>query len=158
MTPFQNSDSFDKNKKTTIDIQQWEKFNKTLTASHRILYKAKTVFPFDFFPDWVIIDENKVDIITGLFFFSREVFSIPIKNIINARSSNNIFFGSLDIEVDGYNKNPAPITHLWNKDANRIRRIINGLAMATKSGVDISSLPLDKAIDQVEQIGRAKDR
>ena len=37
------------------------KFNDTVKASRRILFRAKTVFPFDLFLDEIVIDENKLN-------------------------------------------------------------------------------------------------
>ena len=88
------------------------KFNDTVKASRRILFRAKTVFPFDLFLDEIVIDENKVDIIYGIFFYSREVFSIPYRQINGVSSTTGIFFGGLQIEIEGFNKNPPFLNKL----------------------------------------------
>lgn len=136
--------------------EELSKIKNTITASHRILYDCKTVFPFDIYPDRIIIDENKVDIIYGLFAYSSHVFSIPLKNISGARSTTTLFFGDLDIDITGFETNPDTIKHLKKKDAVRLRRIINGLVITFKEGIDISKLPLEEAKKQIEEIGRAR--
>ena len=152
--PDGNTKTVFSNKESSQDI---ENFQRTLDASHRILYDCRTVFPFDLFPDRIIIDENKVDLIYGIFFFTNQVFTIPIKNINGATSTTGIFFGSLDIEIMGYNVNPESVRYLHNNDAIALRRVINGLVIAYKEGIVLSKLPLDKAKNQIEEIGRARE-
>lgn len=137
-------------KKARSDLQ------KTNLGAHRILFRAKSVFPFDLFPDVVVIDENKVDFVYGIFFYSSQVFSVSIRNINGAMSSTNLFFGSLEIEVSGYNKNPDPVTYLLKSDAAKARRIINGLVTCYKQGIDTTVLNLQAAKDKVEEIGKAQ--
>ncbi len=131
--------------------------DRTAQGSRRILFKTRTIFPFDFFPDELIIDENKIDIISGIFFFSKDVFSIPIGNISGVNSSFDLFFGQLRIEAWGLNKNPLPIRFLTKKDAQKARRIISGLILTTKNDIDLKSIPLAKTKLRLEQIGVASN-
>lgn len=133
-----------------------QELEKTVKGSQRILFKAKTLFPFDLFPDELIIDENKIDIVSGIFFFSKDIFSIPIDNISGVDSSYDLFFGQLRIEAWGLNKNPSPIRFLSKHDAEKARSIINGLVMANKNDIDLKSIPLSKTKIQLEEIGTAR--
>src|SRR5579884_518789 len=47
--------------------------------SHEILYKANTVFPFNFFPDTIVIDKEKLTIIERFFFWVAKITSVPIR-------------------------------------------------------------------------------
>lgn len=136
-------------------VVEQNKLDKVLKASNRILFHAKSVFPFDLFPDEIIIDENKVDIIYGLFVATKEIFSIPHKSINSATSTTGLFFGSVKIEVTGYEGNPDPIKMLKNEDALKARRMINGLVTATRMNIDLSKLNIKELRDKVEEIGRA---
>ncbi len=147
-----NTTSSDKDKPKNAESE----LDKVAQGSQRILFKAKTLFPFDFFPDELIIDENKIDIVSGLFFFSKDVFSIPIGNVSGVNSSFDLFFGQLRIEAWGLNKNPLPIRFLTKKDAQTARRIISGLILANKSEIDLKSVPLSKTKTQLERIGATK--
>ncbi|HRN70543.1 MAG TPA: hypothetical protein PLS49_05145 [Candidatus Woesebacteria bacterium] len=129
---------------------------KTAEAADRVLFKTKTIFPFDLFPDELIIDENKIDIISGLFFDSKDVFSIPISNISGVNSSFDLFFGQLRIEAWGLNKNPEPIRFLNKTDAAKARRIISGLILANKNEIDLKSIPEKVVRNKLERIGMAQ--
>lgn len=144
-------------KNTEKKTKDESKLDQTEIGAHRILFRARTVFPFDLFPDEIVIDENKVDLVYGVFFWSRQVVSVSINDLNGAISMTNIFFGSLELEVRGYDRNPIPIKYLWNKDANRARRIVNGLVACVKQGVDTSNLNLKSAKDKIEDIGSARE-
>jgi hypothetical protein len=121
----------------------------------RTLFRAKSVFPFDPFPDEVIIDDNKVDIVYGLFFFTKKVFTIPIHTLNGAVATADLFFGTLTIEISGYNENPQPVRFLRGADAMRARRLINGLIIAYKEGVDIELIETERLRKTIEEIGTA---
>ena len=95
-------------------------------------------------------------IIYGIFFYSREVFSIPYRQINGVSSTTGIFFGGLQIEIEGFNKNPPFLNKLWPQDAVKARRIINGMVTADKQNIDLTKLNLDNMKEQVEEIGVAQ--
>lgn len=135
--------------------KQVDKFTDIVNASRRVLFQAHNVFPFDLFTDKIVIDENKVDIIFGTFFYSREVFSIPYNRLSGATSSIGLFFGSLAIEIQGYEQNPPVLKHMWRTDAIKARRLINGLVTAHRQGIDLTKLDLTQLMPLVEEIGTA---
>ena len=133
-----------------------QKIDKLTRGSHRTIFKATAVFPFDFFPDTIIIDENKVDIIVTTFFVTEQMYSIPIQNIIGADAMISLFFGTLTLETTGYKKSPPPITHLWNTDAVKARRYINALVMCNKDKIDLSKLEIPYLCQKLDEIGKAR--
>ncbi len=141
----------------TGEKREVEKFEHTLKGSQHILYRCKSVFPFDFFPDEIIIDENKVDVKHGLFFLSTQTTSIPFEDIVKATTTTGLFFASLVIEMEAYIQQPEPVNYLWQKDAIKARRIINGLVSVKKQGVNLRKIDLINATDEVEEIGVASN-
>ncbi|CAN5185736.1 hypothetical protein BH09PAT2_BH09PAT2_07180 [soil metagenome] len=132
------------------------KFKQAVLASQQILFKAKSVFPFELFPDEIIIDENKIDIISKLFFQSQQVFSIPLSNVSAASSIVGLFMGSLSIEIKGLEQNPPVLKNLRRQDAIKARRMINGLVTAYKQGIDLKKLDLTQMTNELEQIGESQ--
>lgn len=134
-----------------------EKENKKLTnlvkKSDRILVQAQAVFPFDLFPDSIVVDENKVDLICRTFFFTKEIYTIMIKNINYVSIFSNIFFASLQFEVVGYEQNPPNIKYLWRWEATRVRDIILGLVACNKDNIDSSFFGKSDFIGKVKKIG-----
>lgn len=144
----------DNKKKSKDNIK---KLNQAVKGAKKILFKTKTIFPFDLFPDEILIDENKVDIVSGNFFYSKDIYSIPIQNISGVNSSFDLFFGQLRIEAWGLNKVPQPIKFLSKKDALEARRILSGLIMANNEEIDLRDIPLHEAKMKLREIGKARE-
>lgn len=133
-----------------------QKIDRVIEKTGRKLFEISSVFPFDFFPDKIVIDENKVSLIFGIFFFSEQVFPIFIKDIKNVTVSSSILFASLTFELTGYEKNPQKIKYLWIPGAMRARRIITGLVACHAEKIDTTKLSESKLLEKVEEIGRAR--
>ena len=144
-------------KKEEPKLAETKKLDDLVTKSRRILYRTKTVFPFDLFPDEIIIDENKVDIIVKPFFYTENVFPVLLKNIHGVTINSSVFFASLSLEVIGMENDPGEIRFLWNNDAYRIKRIITGLTTAIKEGIDLSKVPAEELLTKVEEIGKSRN-
>lgn len=137
-----------------VDSQnEKEKINALVEKSQRVLMNATTVFPFDFFPDSIIVDENKLTIVKRIFFWSETVFTVLVKDILSIGISSNPFFSTLSVEVKGFEKNPAPVNYLWNKDAVQIKKLITGLTTCVKEGINTSLISDKEVARKVEEIG-----
>lgn len=124
--------------------------------TQRTLFSVRGVFPLTLFPDTVRIDENKVDLIYHNFFFSHSLFSILIQNINGVTVTTGLFFATLSVEISGFEQNPEDIRFLPKESALKAKRIILGLVAAHKEGVDLSKIPMEKIVSEVEEIGRAR--
>ncbi len=146
-------DVFSKSSNTTQN--QIKKLEKLADQSKEILLEIRTVFPFDFFPDTITIDRNKVNIISREFFKSAFINSIMIKNLKGAVAETSLFFATLMLIPDGYQQNPIKIKYLTRKDAFEARRIIQGLMVSHKENVDVSGVPPSDLKDKTSEIGKA---
>lgn len=135
--------------------EEQQKLDKLLDKSNRIIYRTQTVFPFDLFPDIIVIDESKIEVITRTFFYTEQHFPILLKNVHGVTILNSIFFSSVHFEVTGVETDPGEIKYLWNEDAIKIKRIITGVTAAIKEGIDLSQIPLHDLQSKVEEIGKA---
>ncbi len=129
-----------------------------VSRAEKILLKAKGVFPFDFFPDTLTIDANKVNIITKTFFASETVVSVMFKEIMDVRVETALFLGKLLID---YGPHPLKITtitipNLRRKDALKAKEIIEGtLVLYRGENIDTTKLKPEETIDEIKQIGKA---
>ena len=135
-----------------IHIQS-DKFETLVNKSTRVLLKINGVFPFDFFPDTLVIDENKVNIIHRMFFYTDEVQSILVHNIKDVLVDRSLFFASLSILPDGYSEQWVSIDCLWKEDATRARRIIFGLIAGHTEGIDLTKVETPDFTKKVEALG-----
>lgn len=120
-----------------------------------MLFKCQTLFPFDPFPNTLIVDYNKVDIIYRHFFSTSETVSIPISRLNHVSVDSAFFLSTLKVEVKGMDKNPPPLMFLKTDDAHLAKNLLLGLMGAYASGIDLSRLAGQDVIDKLVKIGRA---
>lgn len=140
---------------TDKDAQHEEdKLVELASASDQVLMRVQAVFPFQLFPDIVVLSREKIEIIYSQFFFSKSVFSILLSELSTIEIDTNPFFATMRFEVQGYEKNPNPVTHLPKQEALKLQSIIIGLMSAKKRGVAVE--PIEKNIlrDNAEKIGK----
>jgi hypothetical protein len=126
------------------------------TKAQRKLFRIKSVFPFMLFPDELIIDESKINVVSKLFFASEDVRSVPINNIAAVSVETSIFFASLRIVDKFFRDEPLVVTYLHKDEAIRARRIIEGLLVIAEEKVDLTTFPPDKIVELLEKIGTAR--
>lgn len=125
-----------------------------LTTTQHTLYRTKTVFPFDLFPDELAIDETKVNIISHEFFYSEHVCSILIKDISEVDITASIFFATLTILHQGFKTDPFVVQYLWRSNAIRARRIIQGLILCERNKISIDNTDKTSLAKKVEELGK----
>lgn len=119
-----------------------------------VIIEAKSVFPFQLFPDKISIDKNKIEIVYVDFFFMKRTFTILVEDLLNVKIHTGIFFASLYFEVEGYEKNPEPVSYLAKSDAMQIRDTIVGLIKAKREEVPIEKIHKKEAREKLKKIGQ----
>lgn len=138
-----------------------EKLEKLIGKTNPFLFKASTVFPFDFFPNDITIEQTKVNIVFREFFFSEDIHSVLIKTIKDVEVQTSLLFATLKIVLDIYPGKPIVIKYLKKSEALCARRIILGLMTiqedvnATKENIDLSQITQEGAKKRVEELGTA---
>jgi hypothetical protein len=125
-------------------------------ATREPLVHCNTVWPFVFFPDTVSVDKNKIEIVYGLFFFSKHLFQILIQDLRTAHLSTGLFFATLTFEIIGYEQNPREVTFLPKQQATTVHRIIIGLMAAKREGIEIEELSDKEVYQSAWQIGKGQ--
>ncbi|MBI3954649.1 hypothetical protein HY333_01255 [Candidatus Collierbacteria bacterium] len=134
-----------------------QKFESIANRSATELYRLSTVFPFDFFPDTIIIDLAKVSLVTRVFFFTERIHSVFIQDILDVFIETSLFFATLNIVDQGFVENLITIRYLKKDQAIKARRIIQGLVVARKQGIELSALiPTSDLVSKLENIGSAR--
>lgn len=126
-----------------------------IVKKNRVLMVTQSVFPFDFFPDKLIIDENKLSIYNRDFFFNDDVRCFCYKDIQFVEIFSSLIFASLCIKVFGFPNDEIKIRYLKRNEAFRARRLIQGLIEGTKANVDFSDMNTSELIYQAEILGSA---
>mgnify|MGYP001021332463 FL=1 len=136
-----------------------ENLNKIVEKTHQILAYARTVvLPSNVFPDTVIVDRTKITITKRTFFWSSEVISIRIEDVLNVTASTGPFFGTLTISSRVMNSTDHyEINALFRRDALYLKQIIQGYVIAQHNQIQTSHLDKNELIKTLLEIGRDSD-
>lgn len=134
-----------------------QKLDDLAEKSDSILLKISTVWPFTFFTHDIIIDTYKVNIVFRNFFWSEQIHSVMIRDVLDIVVETSIFFATLKIVDQGYIENSIDIQYLKRKDAMEARKIIQGLIVAHRQGVDLSTVKPFDVKSKVEEVGKVKE-
>lgn len=126
-----------------------EKLNRMVEKSRHILLKISTVFPFDFFPDDIIIDELKIDIIRRTSWFTESVDTIPNDKVVDVKVDTGPVFAALTIVGKEFRVEPTIINHLWRKDALNAKQLIEAIMFCISHDIDVSNLSYKEILAKV---------
>ncbi len=123
--------------------------------SHEVLASASTVIlPVNLFPDTVTVDRTKITIIKRTFFWSADVISIRIDDILNVGCSIGPLFGSLTISSRIMNSTDHfVINYFWRKEAIYLKQIIQGYFIAHHDKIKTEHLGHDELITTLLELG-----
>lgn len=127
---------------------------KMVYQSKEMIARVQTIFPLTLFPDDIILDRTKITIIKRNFFWSADVISIRIEDVLNVSSSVGPFFGSVSISSRVMNSvDHFEVDRLWRSDAIEIKKLIQGYMIAKHSEVAIDDLPVEELVAMLEDLG-----
>ncbi|HEY8998828.1 MAG TPA: hypothetical protein VIM53_00750 [Candidatus Saccharimonadales bacterium] len=133
-----------------------EQLTQAIVASSKPLAKATTVFPFTLFPDTIVVDRSKITITHRVFFWTAEVISIRVEDVLNVMADVGPLFGSVKIVTRFFNaEKPYTVNYLTRSDALRIKRILQGYVIATQKEIDCSNLDTWRLSKLLEELGSA---
>jgi len=131
-----------------------EELRSIAERSHEVIAQATTVFPFVLFPDTVTLDRTKVTIYKKNFFWSEDVVSIRIEDVLNATAGTNMIFGSLNVSSRVMNSTDHYlIKFLWKQDALLLKHLIQGYVIAQHNDIKVTHLPKAELIDTLKELG-----
>ena len=135
-----------------------QKLEEMIERSQRVLLKIYTIFPFDFFPDCLTIDENKINLVHHEF-GSKNLHTVFIENISYVTVDTTPFAATLNITDSTSERFPVLMQVSWLKkdDAFRARKLIHALIAAKKAGIRLEDYEKESLIRELEQLGEAKE-
>lgn len=120
--------------------------------SNRILVSISShAFPVDFFPNTLVVEEERVTIVTRKF-LSSEVYSVDIRNIANVLINTTFFFSQLVIISKTFEENEIKIKNLRTNEAVYVRRIIEGLRTFDSKQINTSVYSTQELISKLEEL------
>jgi hypothetical protein len=140
------------------ELEEADKLKKLVKRSHQVLASSRTVFPMTLFPDSIVVDRSKMSIIKRNFFWSSNVISFQIEDVLNVSCSVGPLFGSLTIasrvmsSVDHFT-----INYLWRADAMFMKRLIQGHIIAKNNKLETDKLNRSEMVEMLCELGADSD-
>ena len=148
--------------KETAKVEQIaeEKMEALSQKKDIVLFQANSYFPFDPFPDTIVIDTSKVSIIHREFLASEEVITMLLKEITDVSLESSLFLANLKFS---YAHNPIKplstyIYKLKRADAITAKDILEGILVVHREGVDLSKISPETIVTFVKNLGRSKNQ
>lgn len=116
----------------------------------KILGKYKSVFPFEFFPDELIVSERRVIWIHRYGPGMSRVISVLHQDIADIEASHGPIFGHLHIR-NFTGGEEIVIEHLWRKDVQKARDLVESMMLARRVGVK-NGVPKDTTKEKLEKL------
>lgn len=140
----------------TEKAREIKKLEKLVSGTQKLIYEVKSVWPFQLFPDRLIIDESKVTVVRRGLFYKR-VIPITFDKLGTVKVNRSFLFASLEFDAKLFTHGPSAVTHLYPKEANMAKKYIIGLMQAVQAGIDLSKLSVEEVREKIEQIGSVED-
>ncbi len=140
------------------ELEDAEKLKRIVKRSHQVLASARTVFPITLFPDSIIVDRTKISIIKRDFFWTSNVISFQIEDVLNVGCAVGPLFGSLTIAsrvmstVDHFQ-----INYLWRNEAIFMKHLIQGYIIAKHNKLATDKLTKKELIETLCELGIDSD-
>lgn len=145
-------------KKQAVEVKNEEThLHQVVQDAHTVLFSMSSVFPFELFPDKVIIRINHVDIIRNIFLWSGSTRRILVSNINQVTLFENPFFSALEITAKGFPEIIVMVKFLKKSEAIRAKRLIAGLIECHEKNVDFTKYSMVELVHYIEDIGRARE-
>lgn len=137
-----------------------QKLHTLLKRSELRVFSMNTVFPFDLFPDTLTVDENKVNLTFREFFASEVKNSIAIKDISTVTVESGFFLSTMKFLLVHPNQeeNVIKMGPFKRMEAERAKRIILGLSICIKEGVEVSKINDQDLVRKIEELGTTTKR
>jgi hypothetical protein len=138
---------------SNTDPKVEKQLENVVNESHVVLAKARSVFPFQLFPDTISIDRHKLTIIYREFFWVEKTVSVPIENIKNIEADIGPFLGSINITSDLFINNTQEVKYLTSGDARRIQKLVQGAVVAQREEIDLNKIGTKKLRNLLIDLG-----
>lgn len=150
--PIETDDSQEKQEK----LEELQNLNSLVNKTHKTLLTIRSMRILDFFPDKLIIDENKVSFIYKDAFGVKTIHSVLIENITYVEAHTSFISGSLVVTDSSNYRHPIElkIDNLRKEAAIRARKLIQGLVHAKTLKLDFSQLSPYDLENNLEELGR----
>lgn len=125
-----------------------------ISNENEFLFKFKSVFPLDLFPDEVILDKLKISIIKRDFFFSKRIITFPMTGTIQVQMFRGPVMSRVTIDdTTTIHQEPIPINNVWLDDALRFHNLVQGMVIGMRQGINLMNMSRKEILERAERWG-----
>ncbi len=138
------------------EAYEYDTIRRLREKSNRTIATISSVFPFDFFPNTIEVEENKINVILRQFFGCSRTHSIDMRDIANIFIETAPFFATIRITTRNFVENDVTIQWLKRREAIYARNIMEGLRIFSQERVDTSKYELSDLVKRLEDLSTIK--
>jgi len=131
------------------------KLDELIRKSNRSIISISSVFPWNFSPNTIDVEESRVTFIFRQLFASQS-HSVDIKDISNVFIESGFFFATLQIVSRTFIQNDIKIEYLKKKDAYGARDIIEGLRTFIQNDINSSNYEIGDLVNKLKELNISK--
>lgn len=131
-----------------------EELEAVVARANEVLATATTIFPLSLFTDTVTLDRTKLTITRRTFFFSSDIMSIRVEDILNVSASIGLISSTLTIVTRVMSSDDHfVIKNFSRRDVLRLKHIIQGYVIALHNNIHCDHLSRDDLIKTLSDLG-----
>lgn len=144
-------------KEITIKLESDKnKLDELIRKSNRSIISISSVFPWNFFPNTIDVEESRVTFIFRQL-FAAQSHSVDIKDISNVFIESGFFFATLQIVSRTFIQNDIKIEFLKKRDAYQVKDIIEGLRTFTHNDINTSNYEIGDLVTKLKKLNISKE-
>ncbi|MGI5841319.1 MAG: hypothetical protein ACOX6N_03825 [Patescibacteria group bacterium] len=136
------------------DLKSHVKFNQFVKDTSEPILVIEGFWLFDLFPDKLVIDTERVSVVTRQFLSANKIHTVFISDITDVIVTYALLFATLTIVDRNFRENEIKVEHLLKSDALEARQVLEGLMIAKKNGINTESLRHEEDyLEQIKKLG-----
>lgn len=157
MSTVQNSQSgeFDLREKAPLVAMGAEHTVVPVTEVSKELLRTKGTFPFDLYPDVLIIEEKRIVIKKNMFPFFSTTITLPISRLTLFEWNKSIFFSSIFIRGAYTDNLEVTVSWLPHDEAQKAKEIVDGLSLKINESLDIVEKDKNRLVKAIQVLGQS---
>lgn len=122
-----------------------------LNRANEVLFEFDTLFPFDFFPDKVVLDRFKINVIKKDFLGSERITTIPLSGSVSVKVSTGPL--SSQMIITDPDQGEVKVENVPTEAAQHFRELVEGIVVGIRHGISFLSMSKEEIIRSAENWG-----
>lgn len=128
--------------------------DKRINTDLEPLLTISSVFPFDFFQTDISVDLDRISFKVRNFFASQTLSSVLIKDVADIHIDTGPFLAKLTVVNREYSDHTTIVKNLWKKDAEKVLKLTQGLIVADRQKINLSTLESSEITKKIQELGQ----